>query len=215
MKLSYSKNLYINHILTEPEIDFIDIKSALEQQNQNEEKKDSGWRFDKIISMKIYFYKTGELNASFYVKFLLKSSAILNFENDEKYCFLRSILAYLQPCNNSHPNRVSNYGQYFDELSIDGFDFSNGLKCSSVDNFGRLNNLSVNIFNMNFYQNENFRKQKIVPIEVGEKNSDRIVDLLIYRNHHVVVKKLHIFVSNHNCNFVCGQCLNSCTIQGV
>ena len=24
--------------------------------------KDSGWRFDKIISMTIYFYKTQELN---------------------------------------------------------------------------------------------------------------------------------------------------------
>ena len=30
--------------------------------------KDSGWRFDKLVSMTIYFYKTKELNGSSYVK---------------------------------------------------------------------------------------------------------------------------------------------------
>ena len=30
--------------------------------------KDSGWRFDKINSMLVYFHKTGELNSSNYVE---------------------------------------------------------------------------------------------------------------------------------------------------
>ena len=38
--------------------------------------KDSGWRFDKMNSMTIYFYKTGELNGPNYVKIPLKSNAI-------------------------------------------------------------------------------------------------------------------------------------------
>ena len=37
--------------------------------------KDSGWRFDKINSMTIYFYKTNELNGSNYIKNSLRSNA--------------------------------------------------------------------------------------------------------------------------------------------
>ena len=77
--------------------------------------KDSGWRFDKINSMTVYFYKTGELNGSNYAKAPLRSNGILNTENKDKYCFIWSIIAGLHPCNNNHPNRVSNYKQYFDD----------------------------------------------------------------------------------------------------
>ena len=70
--------------------------------------KDSGWRFDKINSMTIYFYETGEMNGSNYVKNLLRSNVILNIEHVDKFCFIGSILAGLHPCNNNHPYRVSN-----------------------------------------------------------------------------------------------------------
>ena len=113
----------INHNLTEADIDNIDVKSQLETQIQIQETKDSGLIFDKITSRKIIFYKTGEINGSNYVKTPLRSNAILYLENKDKYCFLWSILASLRPCKNDHPNRVSNYSQYFLELNIDGFDF--------------------------------------------------------------------------------------------
>ena len=57
---------------------------------------------------------------------------MLNFENKDTYCFIWSKLAQLHPCNNSHPNRVSNYKQYFNDLNINGFDFSKGFKSSDV-----------------------------------------------------------------------------------
>ena len=44
-------NLNINHNLTGTDIDIIDIKSPLEQKVQQQEMKDSGWRFDKKNSM--------------------------------------------------------------------------------------------------------------------------------------------------------------------
>ena len=62
--------------------------------------------------MKILFYKTGELNGSNYVKIPLRSYAILNNENNDKYCFIWSILASLHPCNNNHLNRVSKYKKF-------------------------------------------------------------------------------------------------------
>ena len=116
-------NLSIIHNSTESDLAKIDIRSPLEHQIQQQDMKDSGWRFDKINSMTVYFYNTGELKGSNYVKIPLRTSAILNIENDNKYCFLWSILAYLYPCNNNHPNRVSNYKHYYIELNIQGFEF--------------------------------------------------------------------------------------------
>ena len=106
--------------------------------------KDSGWRFDKINSMTINFYKTGEMNGSNYVKIPLRSNAILNIGIIEKYCFIWSILAKHNPCIHNHPNSVSHYKQYFDELNIQGFDFTYGFKCSDVHKFKELNNLCIN-----------------------------------------------------------------------
>ena len=125
-------NLKVYHNLTKSDLDNIDIKSPLDDQIQPQQMKDSGWRFDNINSMTVYFYNTGQMNSSNYVKIPLRSNAILNIENNDKYCFLWSFLAYLHPCNYNHPNRVSNYKQYFDELNIQGFDFTNGFKCSDV-----------------------------------------------------------------------------------
>ena len=65
----------------------------------------------KIFQLKSDFLKTGESNGLNYPKLPLRSSAILNRENIDKYCFLWSISAYLQPCENSHPSRVRNYLQ--------------------------------------------------------------------------------------------------------
>ena len=102
--------------------------------------------------MTVYFYKHCELNGSNYVKIPLRSDAILIFGNNATYCFIWSILANLHPCNNNHPNRVSISKQHFDESNIESFDFTNGFKCKDVHRFNELNNLSIKIFELNFYQ---------------------------------------------------------------
>ena len=201
----------INHNLTETDINKIDVKSPLEHQIQQQEMKDSGWRFDKINSMTIYFYKTGEMNGSNYVKVPLRTNAILSIENNDKYCFLWSILAYLLPCNNNHPNRVSNYKQYVDELNIQGFDFSYGFKCSDVHKFNELNKLSIKIFELNFYQDQKKWRHNSIPVEISKNNSDRVIDLTIYENHYFLIYKLDVFLADHNKRFVCRQCLSSFT----
>ena len=76
--------LNINHNLTQSDLNKIDIRSPLEHQIQQQEMKDSGWRFDKINSMTIFFYKTNEMNGSNYAKIPLRSNAILNIENNDK-----------------------------------------------------------------------------------------------------------------------------------
>ena len=91
-------------------------------------------------------YKTGELNGYSNFKIPLRSSAILNNQSNDKYCFIWSILASLHPCENDHPDRVSNYNQYFNELNINGFDFKNGFKCSDMHKLEKLINLSINVY---------------------------------------------------------------------
>ena len=55
-------NLNFTHRLTQSHIDNIDIRSELARQNQNQEMKNSGWRFENYYSMTICFHKTSELN---------------------------------------------------------------------------------------------------------------------------------------------------------
>ena len=208
-------NLNMNYNITQSDIDKINIISPLEFQIQQQEMKDSGWRFDKINSMTICFYETTEMNGSNYIKIPLRSNAISNVENNDKYCFLWSILASLYPCNNNHPNRVSNYKQYFNEFNIQDFDFTNGFKCSDVHKFNELNNLSVNIFELNFYQDQNQWKHKLIPVEVSKSNSDRVIDLAIYKNHYVLIKKLDVFSGDHNKKFICRRCLSSYTSENM
>ena len=207
-------NLNMNYNITQSDIDIIDIKSPLEHQIQKQEMKDSGWRFDKIISIK-YFYETNEMNGLNYVKIPLRTNAILNIENNNKYCFLWSILAWLHPCNNNHPNRVSNYRQYFNELNIQGIDFTNGFKCSDVHKFNELNNLSVNIFELNFSQDQNQWKHKLIPIEISKNDVDRVIDLAIYENHYVLIKKLDVFLADLNKKYICRRCLSSYTSENM
>ena len=88
--------------------------------------------------MSISFYKSGELNGSSYVKIPLRSSALVIFKNDDKYCFIWSILASLHPCENGIANRVLIYTQYFNELKIIGFDLSIGFKRSDMHKSDKL-----------------------------------------------------------------------------
>ena len=191
-------NLNINHNLTESDNDNIDVRSHLEHQVQIQETKQSGWIFDKTNSMKISFYKTGEINGTSCVKILLRANAILNIENNDKYCFLWSFLAHLYPSKDTHPTSFRNYLQYFNELNIDGFDFTNGFKCSDVHRFNELKKLTIIIYEINFYQNGSNLKHNFLPTEMSKNKSDRVVDLLMYKNHYNLIKKLHAFLGNHN-----------------
>ena len=136
----------------------------------------------------IYFYQTGIMNGSNYVIFPLRSNAILIIENNDKYCFMWSILASLHPCNNNHPNRVSNCKQYFNELNIQDFDFSYEFKCNDVHRFNEANNLSINLFELNFYQDQNKWRHKLLPIEISKSISGGVIDLAIYKNHYILLK---------------------------
>ena len=123
----------------------------------------------------------------------------MNVENDDKYFSISSILAYLPIADSKkgHATRGSTYRQKFNELNIEGFDFTNGFECSDVHKFEKIKKLSKNIFELNFQQDQNQWRHKLIPIEVSKNNSDRNVDLIIHENHYVLIEKLNIFLGNH------------------
>ena len=77
------------------------------------------------------------------------------------------------------------------------------FKCSDVHNFAKICKLSINLFELNFYQNQIKRKHKLVPIEI------------FYKGHYVLIKILGVFLGNQNCIFICRICLNSFTCQNM
>ena len=98
-------------------------------------------------------------------------------------------------------------------MNFQGFDFTNGFKCSDVHRFNEINNLSVNIFELFFYQDQNKWRHKLIPIEVSKNESGRVIDLAIYKNDYVIIKKLDVFLGDHNNKFICRQCLSSYTSE--
>ena len=84
-----------------------------------------------------------------------------------------------------------------------------------MHNFIELNKLSVNIFELAFYQDQNKWKHKLRPIEISKNNSDRAIDLASYKNHYVLIKKLDVFSGDHNKKFICRQCLSSYTSENM
>ena len=100
-------------------------------------------------------------------------------------------------------------------MNIQGFDFTDGFTCSDVHKFNELNNISVNIFEITLYQDQNQWKHKLIPNEISKNISDRVIDLAIYKNHYVLIKKLDVFLGDHNKKYICRRCLSSYTSENM
>ena len=93
----------INQDFTLFDIDNVDIRSKMERKVQNQEGKNSAWRFEKANPMIRCFFKTSDINESSYVKNPTGRSGVLY-----NYCFPWFILAHLHTCEIIHAKRVLN-----------------------------------------------------------------------------------------------------------
>ena len=85
-----------------------------------------------------------------------------------------------------------------------------------MQNFERLNNLSVNIFELNFNQDDSIWKHKLMPIEISKNdNLDKFIDFLIYINQNVLIKKFNVCFGKEENKYICRRCLNFYTDQEV
>ena len=183
----------------------------LDNEIETRDMEGSGWNVQGINHLKIYFHKTNPINGMTYVEFPIRTNAILKIQNNDTYCFLWSILACLYPVN-ENPHRVSNYIPYKNELNIANIDFSNGMKITDIDKFENLNNeLSINVFE---HSKEEDNDYKLVPLYISKNiENRRIINLILYKNHNILLKKLHVFIDKHDNIYVCPNCLSSYTVQ--
>ena len=81
--------------------------------------------------------------------------------------------------------------------------------------FEKPNNSSILIIELSLYQDQNKWKHYLIPLEVNENESNRVVDLLIFKYQYVLIEKIHLFLDNHICNFACRRSLSSFSSQNV
>ena len=81
--------------------------------------------------------------------------------------------------------------------------------------FQKLNNLSNNIFEINFYQDGGKWKHKMVPIELSKNKTDKVIDLLLYKNHYALIKKLNVFLGKQGGRYICRKCSNGYTSDNM
>ena len=199
--------------LTRLQLNDIDIMTDLDNEIQNRDMEGSGWNVQGINHLKIYFHKTNVMNGMTFIKFPIRTNSILNIQNKDTYCFLWSIPAYIHPVDDkNHPYRVSKYIPYQNELNITNIDFTNGMRITDIDKFENLNNhLSINVFE---YSTDEDNDYKLVPLYIFKNiENRRIIDLILYKNHYILLKKLHVFIGKHDNNYVCRNCLSSYIVQ--
>ena len=212
---SEESNHYIGvdiiNISTRLQLNDIDIMTELDNEIETRDMEGSGWNVQGITHLKIYFHKTNPINGQTYVEFPKRTNAILNIQNNDTFCFLWSILASLHPVN-ENPHRVSKYIPYKNELNITDIDLTNGMRITDIDKFENLNNqLSINVFE---YTNDDDNDYKLVLLYISKNNENRsIIDLFLYKNHYILLKKLHVFIGKHDNSYVCRNCLSSYSVQ--
>ena len=71
------------------------------------------------------------------------------------------------------------------------------------------------IFELSFYQDQNRWRYELLLIEIGKNIPHKIVDLLVSKNNYVLIRKLYVFLSIHNCKFVLKRQWSSNSSQNV
>ena len=198
-------------ILTRLQLDDLDIMTELDNIMQDRDMEGSGWNIQGINHLKLYFHKTNPINGRTYIKFPIRTNSILNIQNNDSYCFVWSILAFLHPVDKD-PQRVSKYEPYRNELDISNIDFTNGMRIIDIPKFENLNNqISINVFE---YSKEEDNDYTLIPLYISNNiENRRIVDLILYKNHYILLKKLHVFIGKHDSSYICRSCLCSYTVQ--
>ena len=64
------------------------------------------------------------------------------------------------------------------------------FECSYIHKIEKINNLSLNVFELNFYQVGNEWKPNLIPTEISKNGSDNVIDLLKCKNLNALIKNL-------------------------
>ncbi|CAG2255206.1 unnamed protein product [Mytilus edulis] len=151
---------------------------------------------NKVLGLEVNTVKYSPISESSYMKLpskLYSSHSITNITNEDRKCFLWSVLAALHPVERN-PDCVSHYMKYEDSLNFTGIDFPVSL--SKVEKFEKQNNLSINVFG--------WEDGEVFPLYMTKmSNGSNEIDLLYLSNdensHYCWIKNLSRFLGHtHN-----------------
>ena len=190
-----------------------EIHNKLMQKIDDEQLEGSGFQFQEIEEVILEIYKSGDIQASSYIELPGKykdSKSIINIKNNDQYCFLWCILAYLYPVEDPK-DRISKYDMYKHTLNIKGLEFP--MKVKDIPKFERLNTQrafgksnirghGINVFELT--------GNVLTPIYINENYKQPQIDLLLYENHYCLITKLHCLINkDSHMKHVCRRCFTA------
>ena len=177
------------------------------QKIDDEQLKGSGFQFQEIEEVILEIYKVRDIQASSYTEFPGKykdSKSIINIKNNDQYCFLWCILAYLYPVED-HKDRISKYDMYKHTLNIKGLEFP--MKVKDIPKFERLNKLNIRGHGINVFE---LTGNVLTLIYINENYKQPQIDLLLYENHYCLITKLHCLINkDSHMKHVCRRCFTA------
>ena len=96
------------------------LHNILMQKLDDEQLEGSGFVLNGIVNAILEIYKVNDIQASSWVELPEKyknNKSIINIKNDDQYCFLWCILAYLYPVEDNK-SRTTNYSMHFNKLIL-------------------------------------------------------------------------------------------------
>ena len=129
--------------------------------------------------------------------------AIVNIKNDDKFCFIWSVLASMYPVKD-HPERVSKYTEHFNKLKFNEKDFPMEVNGCHILKFEKDNELCIHIYT------SNPDGKDIRPLRISNQPFEKIIQLFYYDNHYSYIKNFNRFCgSREQQSYNCPRCLKS------
>ena len=154
----------------------------------------SGWQLKEIKDLKLNIGRYKPLRGRGYLelpKAIKGNKAILNIQNNDDKCFLWCILAALHPLDyEDHPNRVSKYIPYVDELNMEGIEYP--VCFSDIPKFVKQNNISVQVIG--------YKKETYFPAYQTYPGLEKHVSLLLFekdgQSHYCLIRNVDRMLSS-------------------
>lgn len=185
------------------------ISQQLWDQLSNFELGESGLALEQIRYLKLNINSFNPIRGGGFIptpKHLQNSGSILNIKNNDKFCFLWSVLSALHPSNST---KVETYKPYMKTLKWRNKDFP--MQHKNVRLFEKKNNLNIWVYGLD-------DEKKLYPLYKSQTgNYNQPIDLLYLQNskhgHYCLIKDIHklLHAQGHRPKgrqHLCRQCLH-------
>ncbi|XP_036148538.1 uncharacterized protein LOC118647562 [Monomorium pharaonis] len=164
------------------------------------QERDSGWALSRIQNLTVNVNKYNSMRAGCHVTLpreIITKRAVVNVKSMDNACFTWSVIAALYPAERNS-ERESSYPHYTNVLNFNDIEFPIALK--DIKKFERLNNISVNVYEIQKDQTETY---KILPLRLSNDKKEKHVNLLYVQDlrednvgHFACIKDLSRLVSS-------------------